>query len=601
MRGSIPAVIEMGVGGGQWVRLIDGRSSVEGSMDPQGLERAWAELRPMVQAGADREAARRLGMLFDEPAMTELRGRLVALRNQADAARVPFRVLVDAQTERLRALPWELLEDARGLPPAQWLRVMPIESTAPFAHSGAGRRYVSLEVVLCSAEPEDLMVRSLLVRLEALLRGINGVTVFVLPRDTQLLAPLPAPSTFRVVHTVNRSLAALDRVRIQGAGLVFLDQLGVDPTESFPALLRQGASAVVGLASEPDVSINFARATYQALVQGQDLVDAVGEGRKTLRGHPWLRSWSARMMVTTPAAVTQPAPLRRHPLPGQWPTAAADADEVLDQAVELANGSGFLGVEHLAAAVVRVARPSPLISLALPCLQLVAAMLVPTESDGRLRLSPRMDVLVRLLREGFTLDDLVAQLLLVPWVAGILGEPLVRRIRELVPPVVTTADDPTQPAPVRGGGMALEVMGGPDDGRVLLLTEPDQVLGRWDPNVSSPTTLKSGPAVGEALPELPGRSVPAGATLYPGVNIGQFMPSVAPPDDRSRLFVGGRVVERTVSRRHLAFVPPRSVRVTAPTQRLHDQGSEVLNGVVELRPGDRLLLGIGTRLKVLGE
>ena len=147
------------------MRLIDGRSSVEGSMDPQGLERVGAELRPMILAGSDREAARRFGMLFDEPTTAELRARLVALRNQADAARVPFRVLVDARSEGLRALPWELLEDARGLPPAQWLRVLPLESTAAFGHSGAGRRYVNLEVVLCSSDPEDLVVRSLLVTL----------------------------------------------------------------------------------------------------------------------------------------------------------------------------------------------------------------------------------------------------------------------------------------------------------------------------------------------------------------------------------------------------------------------------------------------------
>ena len=118
--------------------------------------------------------------------------------------------------------------------------------------------------------------------------------------------------------------------------------------------------------------------------------------------------------------------------------------------------------------------------------------------------------------------------------------------------------------------------------------------------MSSPSTLKPGPPPDTVPEPVAGRPVPVGATLYPGVNIGQLLPPLTPPDDRSRLFVGGRVVERTVSRRHLAFVPPRSVRVTAPTQRLHDQGSEVLNGVVELRVGDRLLLGIGTRLKVLG-
>lgn len=599
MRGSIPAVIELGVGGSQRVRLIDGRSSVEGSMDLQSLERMGAELRPMILAGSDREAARRFGMLFDEPGMAELRTRLLALRNLADAARVPLRVLVNAPTEGLRALPWELLEESRGLPSAQWLRVMPLESTHSFGHSGAGRRYVNLEVVLCCAEPEDMVLRSLVVRQEAQLRGINGVTVLTLPRDAHLLAPIPAPATFRVLHLVNRSMPDPARSGVSGAGLVFLDQIGADPTELFSPVLRQGAAAVLGLASEPDVSVSFARSLYQALVHGQDLVDAVGEGRKTLRGHPRLRSWTARLMVTSPAAVTQPAPLRRHPLPGRWPTAALEADEVLDQAVELATGSGFLGVEHLAAAVLRAGKPSSLISMSLPCLQLVAAMLVPTESDGRLRMSPRMDVVARRLRDGFTLDELVAQILMVPWVAGILGEPQVRRIREMVPPVSPGADEPTESAPVRGAGLALEVMGGPDDGRVLLLTEPDQVLGRWDPSVSAPTTLKPGPAL-ETVPEPAARSVPVNATLYPGVNLGALLLPTTPPDDRSRLFVGGRVVERTVSRRHLAFVPPRSVRVTAPTQRLYDQGSEVLNGVVELRPGDRLLLGIGTRLKVLG-
>ncbi len=587
------------MGGSQRVRLVDGRSSVDGSLDLQGLERVGAELRPMILAGADREAARRFGMIFDEPGMAELRARLMALRNQADAARVPLRVLVDAPTEGLRALPWELLEESRGLPLAQWLRVMPLETTASFGHSGAGRRYVNLEVVLCSAEPEDMVLRSQVVRQEAQLRGISGITVLTLPRDADLLAPLPAPGTFRVLHMVNRSLPDVARSGVRGAGLVFLDQIGAEPTELFPAVVRQGAAAVLGLASEPDVSINFARSLYEALVHGQDLVDAVGEGRKSLRGHPRLRSWTARLMVTSQAAVTQPAPLRRHPLPGQWPSAALEANEVLDQAVELATGSGFLGVEHLAAAVLRAGRPSPLISLSLPCLQLVAAMLVPTESDGRLRMSPRMDVVARRLKEGFTLDELVAQILMVPWVAGILGESMLRRIREIFPPLSPTPDEATESAPVRGGGLALEVMGGPDDGRVLLLTEPDQVLGRWDPSVGSPTTLKPGPIL-EAVPEPVARSVPVNATLYPGVNLGAFLLPSTPPDDRSRLFVGGRVVERTVSRRHLAFVPPRSVRVTAPTQRLHDQGSEVLTGVVELRPGDRLLLGIGTRLKVLG-
>ena len=70
-------------------------------------------------------------------------------------------------------------------------------------------------------------------------------------------------------------------------------------------------------------------------------------------------------------------------------------------------------------------------------------------------------------------------------------------------------------------------------------------------------------------------------------------------NDASRLFLGARVVERTVSRRHLAFTPPHSVMALGPTQLQRGESSRPVQGEVELKVGDRLLLGVGTRLLVI--
>jgi hypothetical protein len=347
--------------------------------------------------------------------------------------------------------------------------------------------------------------------------------------------------------------------------------------ELAPRFVTGGAPACVAIRPRqlPDASLCFAKGLYAGLVHGMDLVDAVAEGRKALKVSqlPW---WAALMLVADPTVVQVPPPLRRLPLPGQWPASTPEVDEVLDQAIELASGYGFLGVEHLAAALIRHPRPGPLVAMALPGFQLVAALLVPTESDGKVRLTPRMEVLVRRLRDGFSLEELVQEIVEVPWVSQILGAGTMGRMRAVMVRSGISPEEDTEQQKTAGKGIYFEVTGGPDDGRVLCLTEPDQVLGRWDPSSGPPT-------------------------LFPGDEKGKEDPPSFPAAlvEGSRLFLGARVVERTVSRRHLSFVAPRSIRVLGPTQLQRGETSKPIRGEVELRVGDRLLLGVGTRLLVV--
>jgi hypothetical protein len=252
-------------------------------------------------------------------------------------------------------------------------------------------------------------------------------------------------------------------------------------------------------------------------------------------------------------------------------------EEILDQASDLANNYGFLGVEHLAAALVRVAKPGPLLGMVQPALQIVAAMLVPTEGDGSMQISPRLNTLSRSLPEGFGLEELLREIALIPWVGAMLGAGTVNHLRGLSNrnPRVETEYSDEKTEQHRQHGLALEVLGGPDDGRILSLSNPEQILGRWDP------TLRIGPP-----------------TLLPGAHVG-LVNNGREADLISRLFIGGHVVERTVSRRHLQFFPPRLVRVFGPTQLQRGDFSQPISGDVELMQGDRLLLGVGTRLLVL--
>lgn len=598
MKGAWTAILSISSTDGLRVGWVDGRTAIEGRAEgflPQDL---FQRLRAMIQPNQshlsiernERDLAGRLVGLFDGPGMAEIRTRMWMAKTQADHARIPLRILLDLRSEMLRLLPWELMEaaDNKLLPKGiQWLRV---GNAAGLNSSGPMLRRTQLEVIIHVADPNDKLLEGVAACLRAALQGMRGA------KELRLgTGPLPPalPGSFRVLHIlcssgITQALQLVNAlVPLRSMGLVVLDVCGLETQEIEEKagwrLILEGSQACVApqLPMPPDASMAFSRSLYQGLLQGLDLPGMMEDSRRTLRAlasaHVAGRWWGPTLLVAESAVLSAP-PLRRLPLPGLWPSASPEMEEILDQASDLANNYGFLGVEHLAAALVRVPKPGPVLGMAQPALQIVAAMLVPTEGDGSMQISPRLGVLSQSLPEGFGLEALLRAIALIPWVGAILGTATVNHLRGLIshrnPRVETDyLDEKTEQQLQRG--LALEVLGGPDDGRILSLSNPEQILGRWDP------TLRVGPP-----------------TLLPGEHL-VLANHGREADLASRLFIGGHVVERTVSRRHLQFLPPRSIRVFGPTQLQRGDFSQPISGDVELMKGDRLLLGVGTRLLVL--
>lgn len=597
MKGAWTAILSISSTDGLRVGWVDGRTTIEGRAEgfiPQDL---FQRLRTMIQPSqsslsierSERELAGRLVALFEGPGMAEIRTRIWMAKAQADHARIPLRILLDLRSDVLRLLPWELIEaaDNKLLPKnIQWLRV---GNASSLNSSGPMLRRTQLEVMIHVADPNDKLLEGVASCLRAALQGMRGA------KELRLGAgglPPALPGSFRVLHIVcstgiAQSLQLVNAlIPLRNLGLVVLDVCGLETQEIEDSAgwrsTLEGSQACVypHFPMPPDASMAFSRALYQGLLQGMDLPGMMEEGRRALRTlssvHVAGRWWGPALSVAESAVLSAP-PLRRMPLPGLWPSASPEMEEILDQASDLANNYGFLGVEHLAAALVRVAKPGPLLGMVQPALQIVAAMLVPTEGDGSMQISPRLNTLSRSLPEGFGLEELLREIALIPWVGAMLGAGTVNHLRGLSNrnPRVETEYSDEKTEQHRQHGLALEVLGGPDDGRILSLSNPEQILGRWDP------TLRIGPP-----------------TLLPGAHVG-LVNNGREADLISRLFIGGHVVERTVSRRHLQFFPPRLVRVFGPTQLQRGDFSQPISGDVELMQGDRLLLGVGTRLLVL--
>jgi hypothetical protein len=145
----------------------------------------------------------------------------------------------------------------------------------------------------------------------------------------------------------------------------------------------------------------------------------------------------------------------------------------------------------------------------------------------------------------------------VPWLAALLDPAL--RARLLAPPEDdgrgTLPLEPVEAPPLSAEGLALEVEAGPEDGLLLVLRAPGQVLGRWDPGQ---------PEVREL-----------------------------------RLYVDRAEADRTLSRQHLTLEGPGLLRLRGATRLQRGAGpSQPAQGVVAVEAGDLLVLGAGTRLRV---
>lgn len=363
-----------------------------------------------------------------------------------------------------------------------------------------------------AAEPEDPEVRRL-------------VEAVGLPPAGLVHLVVSAPRTGPLDEAATRAL--------RRARLVLLDLLGRSGrlvAGELPAeLLGAGAAAVLAPASvlEPSASIAVAGVLDRMLRGDATLVEVAAAARAMLqaRGLAGAWPWALRLYVADPGVLAVRSGLRP-----AWPPGSPEGERVLGQALVAARRAGWLGVEQLARALAQHPEVGPYAE----GLRTVASMAPPVEGGG---VSTR--VLSLPLGPGWGPADLLRALVSVPWVGGCF-EP--RTLARLLAWVAARGGPPASfGGPPPHPGWAIEVLGGPEDGRLLL------------PRV--------GESIGRADPDLPGRA-----------------------ETRT----GFGAADPELSRRHLRVVDEEQVEILAPTW---DFALRPLSGILPWGRGARLKLG----------
>ena len=306
-------------------------------------------------------------------------------------------------------------------------------------------------------------------------------------------------------------------------------------------LIEVGAPSVIAPADEVGVESiqRFADGFYPALAAHATVREAVAEGRRKVRAwgrrNPEARWSNWRWVVSSVEAAATGALRPPSWRPEGWPNPAADAAALLDKARELslAQGVGYLGVEHVVAALRQVdggGKTTAQIRSTLPRMdqfQAALAALSPQPASSQLRLSPRLASWKEGLTDGFSLDD-VCSVLAMDLAAGLAG-------------VRPGSGEPAS---------TLTVLGGPEDGREVEL-EVGQTLGRWSEN--------DGPTV----------------ALYGDIGL----------------------TDRKLSRQHLTWAGAGQVDLKRAARRFRGgEIARVGPGEVSLQAGDLLVLTHATRL-----
>lgn len=449
-----------------------------------------------------------------------------AVAEQRGASRATDRRLVivlAARDEQVRDLPWECL----AIDPEEG----PLECSGGglVVRLGSGRGLpasATLQPVLWSADDEDPAVIELVGDVEFACRKA-GLPAPIRPGSETGTARGPG-LVFLIGHgeSVDQHLRVLSEDRpIASSSLthalqpwlsdavlvvVLICEGGKRPHGLVDRILAAGASAV--LASEVRLAVEagtvMIRELVPALARGDSLALAVAAGRRAVRALAWpfpdSRWWRLGLNIGHVDAVAWAGP--RHRLPQGW-SPGPEASRVLSQAMEHAarRRQRWLGVEHLVLALRE--GPSPVRREIRLAARHWSGKLgdyldqFEVTPDASLRLSPRLARVRDAMPAGFHLNDLVEAVLcsLPPWFLRRLGLPPYRDDGSTYPfefnldgndngdldasvasPFEsegdTAASDDCE-AVEREPFVALEVLGGPEDGR-RLHPRPGQELGR---------------------------------------------------------------------------------------------------------------------------
>lgn len=564
---------------------------VEASLRTEGMS-------PLLLAGDDAAVAageERAGRLLAAvlASSTSVARTVAEQRGAARATGRPLVIVLDAQDEQVRALPWECLamdadegplESAGGglvvrmgvgqgppppgaLQPVLWMTdaedqvVMELSGDVEMACRGAGLP-IPIRPGLTSGEPHGPCLVFLVGHGESVDQHLR-----VLGQDGAL-----SPGT--VAHSLQPWLASAALV------VLLICEGGVRGSRSrsglVDAILAAGAPAV--LASEARLSAQagsvMVRELIPALARGDSLAVALSNGRRAVRALAWpfpdSRWWRLGMTIGHANAVGWAGP--RHRLPHGW-SPGQEAGRLLTAAMEHAarRRHRWLGVEHLILALREGVTPvrRDLRMAARHWSRMLGDFLDQFESTGSgpVRLSPRLARVREQLPAGFQVNDLVDAVIggLPPLLLRRLGLARVRDdgsnrrfdfdptdtslpsldLRTELSRSLFLGEGTREADPALAEGpqpwVVMEILGGPEDGRRIQPT-PGHCLGR------ATTTA------------------PAEVALYEDV--------------------GG--IDLFLSRKHMRFLDAGSVELLRPGYRLVSQPGVRPRGEVELVAGDIL-------------
>lgn len=281
--------------------------------------------------------------------------------------------------------------------------------------------------------------------------------------------------------------------------------------------VREGVRAVLAPRDRWSATCarQFVERFYPALADGTPLADAVDRGRASLVKPPVglarvERPWNIVLQVGRTDVATRPLLLRAR-LPGSEP-GDPSLRPVVAEGLRLARRDGYLGVEQLLVALLgerSLLNPTRDTDRVLEMMQHQLGKDLGARPE-RFRLTPRLQMLLSRLSRGFRPAELAGMLFdtrLLHWLCWVADVPdwLLTQIeaelasrfvrarpgaRSVGPsairqPAPAVAPPPRPGWPIPGpppadrvpGELVLEVLGGPEDGRILRLL-PGQRLGR---------------------------------------------------------------------------------------------------------------------------
>lgn len=465
----------------------------EGVLSPGAVARLLTELEappPVARFGSsaptrvahwEETLGRALGAVWEcTPALV---GVVTRATERSRVAGLPLALLLDLRTPLVRELPWEVVAlpgqrplEAHGL--GHVIRLGPGQSASRYGSGWRAR--------VQRAEGNEGDLKRIGEALEALARRIgpsgNETVMHWVGHGEQGDV---GPTTVQGERHRSATLLAEHVGDARVVALWMCD--GASGGQDLPERIL-GAGADLCLASvgriDQDTATRFASALHEELAAGSPPISAALFARQAVRQEddprPHAR-WHRIRMVIGDVESARPVPRLR--LPPGWPRPAASLEGLLFRTWELATaeGSGFVGVEHLLLALARgpqvegaELRRHQALSAGHSLREHLAG-LVPSTGEHPLRVTPRVRRVMALLEDGYDIRDLLARLL--------DDQPaLAVRLFGAHVPIPHPDEDATLGVfvPTAEGEAVprgLEVLGGPEDG-LHIVPEPLDIIGR---------------------------------------------------------------------------------------------------------------------------